>query len=340
MRWPVACLFCILSLCVAAAALANAVAPARPALLFVVHSYDEDFIWCHNIDRGLQTALRGLPVTIRTFHLDAKHDLDPASLKRKALAIAARIAAEKPQVVVAVDDAVQELLVVPHLRGNASPQVVFCGVNAPLVRYGYPAPNVTGVSERWHVRESLALLRMIVPTARRVVLLADGSETSGLFLADIRADLRQSGPYAVEDLSIRQVQTFQQWQQAVLASQQEADGLAFGLYFSLRDEVSGAVVPDDVVAQWTDTVNRLPTLGFADYVREHGQLCGVLESAHEQGRVAGGMARLLFDPSLRAQTLPVRTNQEGIVFLNLKTAERLGVSVPFEIIQSASEVIQ
>lgn len=52
------------------------------------------------------------------------------------------------------------------------------------------------------------------------------------------------------------------------------------------------------------------------------------------------MARLLFDPMLRAQTLPLRTNQEGIVFLNLKTAERLGVSVPFEIIQSASEVIQ
>lgn len=75
-------------------------------------------------------------------------------------------------------------------------------------------------------------------------------------------------------------------------------------------------------------------------MREHGQLCGVLESAHEQGLIAGGMARLLFDPMLRAQTLPLRTNQEGIVFLNLKTAERLGVSVPFEIIQSASEVIQ
>jgi len=339
MRWPVACLFCILSLCVVATALADAVAPARPALLFVVHSYDDDFIWCRNIDRGLQTALRGFPATIRTFHLDAKHDLDPASQRRKALAIASRITEEKPQVVVAVDDAVQELLVVPHLLGRDTPQVVFCGVNAPLARYGYPASNVTGVSERWHVRESLSLLRKIVPTARRVVLLTDGSESSDYMLADIRADLRQGGPYAVEDFSIRQVQTFQQWQKAVLASQ-EAQGLAFGLYFSLRDEATGSVVPAEAVARWTDTVNRVPTVGFADYVREHGQLCGVLESAHEQGLIAGGMARLLFDPMLRAQTLPLRTNQEGIVFLNLKTAERLGVSVPFEIIQSASEVIQ
>ena len=43
---------------------------------------------------------------------------------------------------------------------------------------------------------------------------------------------------------------------------------------------------------------------------------------------------------MAAGALPVRINQKGIVMLNLKTAERLGVTIPFEIISAAGLVVQ
>jgi hypothetical protein len=39
----------------------------------------------------------------------------------------------------------------------------------------------------------------------------------------------------------------------------------------------------DEVMAWTNAANTKPILGFADIVKQHGALCGILESGHEQG---------------------------------------------------------
>jgi ABC-type uncharacterized transport system substrate-binding protein len=52
------------------------------------------------------------------------------------------------------------------------------------------------------------------------------------------------------------------------------------------------------------------------------------------------MARHLVLRGGRAGDLPVTINQQGLVFVNLKTAERLGLVIPYEIIKAAEMVIQ
>jgi len=66
----------------------------------------------------------------------------------------------------------------------------------------------------------------------------------------------------------------------------------------------------------------------------------VLESRHEQGALAGAMARQVLERGITAGSLPVRLNQKGVVVVNLKTAERLGLLLPFAIIEAASVVIK
>ena len=308
--------------------------------VFVVHSYHSEYIWVQAISQGIKESLHSLKPRIETFYLDAKHDLDPQSLRAKAQGILERIEADKPQVVISVDDPAQTYLVEPHLKGRASPQVIFCGVNAPLAKYGFPAQNVSGVRERWHFREGFSLMREIAPKARRVLFLTDESESSSYVLADLKEDRRLGGPFGRLQVDTAQVGTFQQWQRKVLASQTKADVLAMGVYLSLRDEQTGKVVPADSVNAWTQKANKLPTLGFADYVLGHGQLCGVLESGHEQGALAGGMARQVLQRGVKAGSLGVVINQKGIVVLNLKTAERQGIIIPFALIQAAGVVLQ
>jgi len=339
MRWDKLLFLLFIAVCAAAPAFAEDTAPKMPgADVFVVHSYNPEYSWSQAISKGIRDSLDS-KTTVETFYLDAKRDHDPESLRQKALAVLRRIDAAKPRLIIAADDTVQSYLVQPHLKDRPCPQVIFCGINAPPKTYGYPARNVSGVQERWHLRQGFELLKLIVPKAKRIVFLTDDSDSSIFILDELKADQRLHGPFAMR-VSVEQVGTFQQWQDKVRASQSRADALAFGIYHSLRDERTGAPVSPETVSAWTAKANKRPTLGFVDYALEHGQLCGVLESGREQGALAGSMARQVLGRGVTAGSLPVRVNQKGVVVVNLKTAERMGIAIPYAIIEAAGVVIK
>jgi len=312
---------------------------AHPARIFVVHSYHPDYVWCKSIDQGIRKILLGRHVVLTMFYLDAKRDPDPERLRARALGVLAKIDADKPQVVIAADDAAQEYLVAPHLKGRSAPQVIFCGVNARLKRYGYPAANVSGVVERWQYREGFALLKRIAPGARTVAVFFDNSETADYLKADLSEEAKK-GPFALNIVGIESPRTFQQWQKRVQYYQGKADALALGLYHTLTDEKTGQVVPPEQVMAWSNAANRLPTLGFTDFAAKQGLLCGVLGSGLEQGQNAAEMAWQVLERGVPAGSLPVRTNRKGDILVNLKTAERLGINIPYEIINASGIVIK
>lgn len=334
-RTLLACLACLVLL-----ALPARTDAAQPARVLIVHSYDPEFVWTRLVNQGVAEALKGLAVVTDVAYMDAKRRPDPERLRSSAAEILERIQAQRPQVVIAVDDVAQEYLVVPHLKDRPGPQVLFCGVNAPPARYGFPASNVSGVRERWHFRDGLALLRELAPSVRNAALLIEDTETGKSAVADLREEERQGGPYAVRLAKVELVRTFQQWQALVRRSQAQVQALVLPLYHSLVDEATGQVVPPDKVMAWTNSENRLPTLGLLDYSKEHGQLCGVLESGQEQGFLAGTMAREVLSRGVSAGSLPVRVNRRGVVLINLKTAQRLKIAVPYHLIESAGVLVR
>ncbi len=318
--------------------LCRGLASAHDTVL-VVHSYNPEYVWAQQINQGLREALRGLEVELEFFYMDAKRGPDPERLRRSGLEALALVEATRPRLVVAVDDAAQEYLAAPHLKGRAAPQVIFCGVNAPLSKYGYPAENVSGVRERWHFRDGFGLLKQAAPAVRSAVFLVDDSESGRYVADDLRAELRK-GPMAVRVAAVETVATYQQWQRRVLAWKGRTDALAMGLYHSLRDETTGRVVPPEQVMAWTAKASPVPSLGFSDAAKDHGLLCGVLESGHEQGFLAGTMAREALISGAPVGRQALRINTRGVVLLNLKTAKSLGLMLPFTLIESAGVVVQ
>ncbi|GFK92586.1 hypothetical protein NNJEOMEG_00411 [Fundidesulfovibrio magnetotacticus] len=326
----------LLSVCLLPSpAFSESAGTGRPWRVFILHSYDAGYVWTRNVDQGLRAALVGLNVAFESFYLDAKR-ADAAVQARAGKAAWERIRAFDPDVVVAADDAAQAWVVRPFLAGRERPQVIFCGVNAPPASYGYPASNVSGVRERFHFRESFELLRRLAPEARSVAFLTDDSDTG----RSVAEDLAAHAPYALDLERVRTVRGFQAWKAEVAACQKTSDALALGVYHTLRDEATGRLVPPEEVMAWTNAENRLPTLGFADFTPDHGVLCGVLESAHEQGYLAGLMTREVLESGRAAGELPVRGNATGVVFVNLRAAERLRMTVPFEIIEAAGVVVE
>lgn len=315
--------------------------PAHPAraTVLVVQSYSKAYPWSRQLNQGLEEALKGSGASVKTFYMDAKAHGDEASLTQKAKEALAVIEREKPLVVVTCDDAAQEYLAVPYLKGRDAPQVIFCGVNAPLKKYGYPMANISGVHERLYVRDSLGLLKKLDAGIETATLLTDGSETSAYVVEDMRDDLRRKGAFPMRIKSVSVAKTFQEWKLAVQRNQTRTDALLVALYHTLVDEQTGQVVPADEVMAWTSANNKLPTAGLVDFSANHGLLCGVLESGHEQGYLAGGMVRQILAGTPAGQ-LPVRLNKRGVVSLNLKTAKDLNLAIPYPLIESAGIVIK
>lgn len=190
--------------------------------------------------------------------------------------------------------------------------------------------------ERYHFREGLDLIKKILPQAKTAVFLGEDSESTR-FVID---DLHQGAPYALEIVGAKACRTFQDWQREVAFYRPLADVFSFGPYNALVDERTGRIVPPEEVMAWTLSAIRKPTLGFADIAKEHGMLCGILESGREQGRLAGEMARRILETGVSAGSLPVRVNVEGVVLVNLKTAEALGLRIPYPLIEAAGVVLR
>lgn len=331
-------LFLIMFLALVLAPPAGYAKKTAPRVL-IVHSYNAEYIWCGQINQGINESLQGTGATIDIVYMDAKRTPEPEKLRHGAATVLQHIEQWRPQVVITVDDVAQQYLVAPYLNGPDSPQVIFCGVNAPLKKYGFPTANVSGVRERWHFRDGFSLLKRIAPQVKTIAFLVEDSESGGYVLDDLQTERRSTSPLPLRVTMAEKVRTFQQWQKLVLRAQKSVDALALGLYNALVDEKTGTVVPPEKVMAWTNSINTKPTVGFSDVAKQHGLLCGVLESGHEQGYLAGNMAREVLSGAT-AGALPVRINVKGLVFVNLRTAKRLRVHVPYAIIQAAGEVSQ
>lgn len=307
--------------------------------IFVVHSYDNSYIWCKHINEGISESLKQLNVEYKYFYMDAKNNPTTQNLRATAAEAFKLIQEYKPNIIIAADDPVQEYLVSPYLN-KTKYNVIFCGVNANPSIYGFPSENVSGVRERWHYREAFKLLKQIVPEAKTAAFIVEDSESGRFVLDDMLEDFKDSGPFALTLIGVKKVRTLQEFKAEVLKYNKKADALALGLYQSLFDAETGKMASPAETTAWIHSVVTKPTIGFADVAAEQGMLCGILESAHEQGYLAGAMAQEVLAQKIKPGALPMRRNKNGVVLVNLRTAERIGVNIPFEIIEAAGVVVK
>jgi ABC-type uncharacterized transport system substrate-binding protein len=264
--------------------------------------------------------------------MDTKRRTDTAWKQQSGQAALDLVQSWQPDVVIAVDDNAQQYFA-RYLAGKPAPQVVFCGVNNEAEDYGYPASNVTGILERQHFIESLALLVRIKPDVRRIAVMTDDSPTGAGAMKFMHT--KQT---PLEVVAWETPKTFTQWQQKILDLQDKADAIVIHMYHTVKMEGSDqSMVPNDVMA-WTLANSRIPLVGLLSFSIDDGMLCGVVESAVEQGLEAGQMAKKIL-AGTPPSTIPIITAIDGQSMLNLDTARKLGIEVAPDIIKSVDIVI-
>lgn len=287
--------------------------------VFIVQSYDPDFIWSQQLDQGVRDALCGSDTQIQAYYLNARLKNQPDWKIKAGELVKTRIEEEKPDLLILCDDDAQEYLG-KEMRGVP---IVFCGVNQFPERYGYPRENVTGVLEIPFFEESIQFARTFFPPVRRVLFLGDqGITTEGILEHAKKAVL--SGVETLETIS---VSTFEEWKTVILQSQTRYDAIFLAAYRVLTDQ-AGHTVPTEEVGGWTARNSPVPTFALLDYMVEEGILGGVVQSPYLQGYEAGRLACEILLHQTAPTSLPLRALERGERMINVQRAREVGLEEP------------
>lgn len=294
--------------------------PARaagPCKVLAVMSYEREFPWVQEIEAGIDAVLSAR-CSVTYFHLNTKRDF--AGGPRRAAEAFALYRELAPDGVIAADDDAQAMFVVPYLSGKERTPVMFCGVNAAPSQYGYPAPNVSGVLERLHIRESLALARQLVPAIRTVAFMMKESPVARLVFDQIE---EESGGYPVRVVAVRAPRTLEEAVAAARELRASADLLFLEAFEGIPDHGGRALTDREAMPALVHAFGK-STAGSNAYAVRYGVLSAVVKTGQEQGELA---ARMLLDAigGTPVSDLPITRNRNGKRMVNVTSLKALGL---------------
>ncbi len=290
--------------------------------MLLVHSYHEGYRWDDTITQGVRSAIRGTGLDLDIFYMDAKRHTDEAWKVDAGRRAKERVDQYHPDIILAADDDAQEYFAVHYL--NTALPVVFTGVDADPSKYGYPAANVTGVIERPHFKESLALARQLRPI-KRIAVLSCHDSTSILALGFMK---QEPVDVAVEEWLM--VDDFNDWKKAIERFNRSVDAIVIRSYQAVKKPGSTENVVPREVAEWTSRHAAVPTIAFHDFEIEDGLLVGVVKSGQEYGRIPAEYALRIL-AGTPPSSLPIVKPSKGVKMINRDTARRLGIAAAGEI---------
>jgi hypothetical protein len=312
----------VVGLCLVVVGLAMPVQAAKRVLY--LDSYNEGFEWSDGITAAVKAVMgKENGVTLKIFHMDTKRNPDEAYKKKAALEAKDLIAAFRPDVVIASDDNASKYLIVPYFKNTSLP-FVFCGVNYTAEEYGFPCSNVTGMLE---VPPALKLIYSL-KYFRRIV-------TVGYLAADTLTE-RKDGGFTKRDVREeyieRYVKTFDEWKTAFNQMQNQVDVLIVGNNGGIKgwdkDEAERFVLAN----------TRIPTGCLLDWIAPLVFL-GATRSATEQGHYAATTALRILNGT-PPTSIPVVSNVQADIIINLKIAKKLKLKVPGSFMKIATRVIK
>lgn len=288
-----------------------------------IDSYHQGYPWSDGIQAGVERTLKDSGVDLKVIHMDTKRNKGDAFMNEAAIKAKAVIESFKPDVVIAGDDNASKYLIQPFYKDAALP-FVFCGVNWDATNYGYPYKNVTGMVEVAGAKELVGILQTQAGGAK-VGLLADNTLSSKTDADNYKSKLGL-------DVTPVLASSFEAWKKAFKDIQGQYDIMLVGNYAGINDfdiaqaesfALEHAKIPSGAVQR---SLMPFVVLGYLKMPEEQGDWAAATALKILGGATAGDIA--------------IVKNEKGIIVVNAKIMGATGVELPYEIIESAEQVIE
>ena len=260
---------------------------------------------------------------LQVIHKDAQADMSIVQT------IAQQFAQDEPDLILAIATPTAQAM------ANATKDIpilitaVTDPVSASLVEsMDKPGGNVTGTSDYVSIAAQLELLQQIVPEAKNIGLIYNSGEQNSIVQAD------EVKKYAAEK-GLNVVEATPTNSSEVLQAAQSLVGKVDAIYVPTDNTVVSAL--EAVVKVSYD--NQIPMFpGEGDSVVRGGiATAGV--NYYRLGRQTGEQALKIL-AGVNPAEIPVETQTEMSVIVNLKAAETVGIEIPQSVIDQAIEIIE
>lgn len=284
--------------------------------VLVVMSYEgpKSNPWSREIKEGIDNILQG-SAKVDYFYMNTKRDYAGGKLKaREAFELFSN---DNYDGVITADDNAQTLFAVPYLKGTTTP-VVFCGVNADPAIYEYPATNISGIVERGHFRESIALVKQLAPEIKRIGFIVRESPSGRALKAQVH---QESKTYLAEIVSFELVTSLSDIK--ARSSLNNCDAYLIDSVEGILDG-NGKPAQTQKVISFLRTIFKKPVIGANTSHVEQGALCAVVKTGQEQGEGAARKLLQAFEGK-SISDIPITRNYQGKRIINVTVMEELEI---------------
>lgn len=192
-----------------------------------------------------------------------------------------------------------------------------------------PGTNVSGTTDMNPIKEQLSLIKEINPDASKVGIIYNIGEANSEVQVEIAQSYSQELGFEFELVGIT---TSSEVKQAAE---------------SLVNKIDAFYVPtDNTVVSSIDSVlmvaekNKIPVIsGESDSVKS-GCLMTYGLNYYELGYQTGQMAVKIIEDGTNPADMPVETQKNMTLTINLSAAEKMGVEIPQSLLDSADEIIE
>jgi len=316
--------------------------------LFIVSSYHRAYLWSQSTQRGVSAAMRKLGwlendaqvaalerndyvdnarIVVRKDWMDTKRRDSSIEMANATVRIMEAIKAFRPDLVMVGDDNAARYIG-GQLLDSPIP-VVFWGINGLPLKYGLiesmdaPGRNVTGVWQSGYHRESLDLLKRLVPRAQTFAILACDSESSRPN-AKMIEQLAQRGSLPLKLVDKVLTNSLEEFKARALELSRRIDAFFVLNHDTLRD-AKGRHVDMLDVGRWYLNNIRIPEASHEDQFVLEGMLLTANDSGYNQGHMAFEMAHGILENGLNPARMAVRTPDRGPYLVNRNRARALGI---------------
>lgn len=316
--------------------------------VFVVSSYDKDYLWSQSTQQGLvaamlkhgylDTAAQGQTFTrtdsvestkavLQKVWMDTKRANSQAAIAAATRRIMQSLRDFRPDLVMLGDDNAANYI--GNLLLDSATPVVFWGINGLPLKYGLvdsmeqPGHNVTGVWQQGYFRESLELLQKLVPSARTFAILACDSETSRPWVKQIQV-LAREGKLPLQLKDTVMTNAFEEFKSRSLELAKTVDAF-FMLNHDTMKDAQGQHVNVLVVGKWYLENIKKPEATAEDQFVLEGMLATANDYGYNQSYQAFEMAHEILAQGLKPGNMRPRTPARGPLMVNTLRAQALGI---------------
>ncbi|MDR9425762.1 MAG: ABC transporter substrate-binding protein [Marinobacter sp.] len=242
--------------------------------------------------------------------------------------IARKFVGESPDVIVAI--ATPSAQTVASAARNIP--VVFSAVTDPvsakLVKsWDKPGANITGVSDMLPIDKHLDMIQRVMPDAKRIGTVYNPGEANAAALVELLEER-----LTARDMEL--VKGAATKTSEVLGAARSLVGKVDAIYLTTDNTVISAAEAVIAVGERSD----IPVFAADTATVERGAVAAMGFNYYKHGRQTGAMVARILEGAGTAD-MPVEVMEELDLYVNPAAAERMGITLPDDVIKDATKVV-